>query len=358
MLDMYEFEVEKTIKFIREKKVKKVLLQFADGLKPFSTLVAKEIKEEVKDVEVIISGDSCYGACDIAFDEALCVGADGLIHYGHTPFPEAYAYSNKLGIKVYFVEAFSKVKALKVLEKALDLLRSIKNVKNLGLTAPVQHVCEIPFAQQFLERNGYRALIGKGSDRVKYPGQVLGCDYTAAITIKDQVDAFIHIGGGLFHAIGLGIVSQKPVILCDPYRCEVKELTQEVSKIRAIRMYNVIKVSDEVKHFGIVIGCKWRQRHYYSALKIKKLLEDRGKRTTLISLREVTPEALDNITEPEAFIITVCPRIPIDDFDRYQRPILTVLEALIIAGTLKLEEWSLCDWTCNEKASCNHAFKS
>ena len=355
---MYEFKIKDSVNFVREKKVKRLLLQFADGLKPFSTLVAKEIEKEVKDVEVIISGDSCYGACDVAFDEALCVGADGLIHYGHTPFPEAYRYADKLGISVYFIEAFSKVESLKALEKALDLLRSMKNIRSIGLTTSVQHAHDIHLVQQLLEKEGYRVFIGKGSDRVKYPGQVLGCDYTAAIAIGDKVDVFMHIGGGLFHAIGLGIISQKPVILCDPYRREAKELTQEVSKLRAIRMYNIIKARDEVKHYGIVVGCKWRQRHYYSALKIKRLLEEKGKKVTLVSLREVTPEALDNITEPEAFIITACPRIPIDDYDRYRRPILTVLEALIVSGVLKLEEWSLCDWICNEKASCNYAFKS
>ncbi|MHC1601187.1 MAG: diphthamide biosynthesis enzyme Dph2 [Candidatus Nezhaarchaeales archaeon] len=355
---MYEFKIEDTINFIRQKKVKRLLLQFADGLKPFSTSVAKEIEGGVEDIEVIISGDSCYGACDVAFDEALCIGADGLIHYGHTPFPEAYAYAEKLGINVYFVEAFSKVESLRALEKALDLLRSIESIRKIGLTASIQHIHDLLLAQQLLEKEGYQAFVGKGSNRVKYPGQVLGCDYTAAIAVKDKVDVFLHIGGGLFHAIGLGIASQKPVILCDPYRCEAKELTREVSKIRAIRMYNVIRVTDEARHYGIVVGCKWRQRHYYSALKIKRLLEEKGKRATLIYLREVTPEALDNITEPEAFIITACPRIPIDDYDRYRRPILTVLEALIVIGALKLEEWSLCDWICNEKASCNFAFKS
>lgn len=354
---MYDFRTEDVIDFIRQNRVRKLLLQFADGLKPFSASVVEELVGEVKDLEIMVSGDSCYGACDVAFDEALCVGADGLVHYGHSPFPEAYTYARSFRVSVFFVEAFSKVEVVEVVERAIDMLGSIKGISKVGLTAPVQHVHELPLAKQLLEKEGYQVLIGTGSNRVKYPGQVLGCDYTAAIAVEDKVDAFLHIGGGVFHALGLSLTSQKPVILCDPYRREVKELSKEALRVRAIRMYYIMRAMDEARHYGIIIGCKWRQRHISSALRVKRLLERRGKKVTLISLREVSPYALNNIIGPDAFIITACPRIPIDDYGQYKRPILSILEALIVAGVLKTEEWILCDWSYNEKGFSNSTFK-
>ncbi|MDI9619913.1 MAG: diphthamide biosynthesis enzyme Dph2 [Candidatus Nezhaarchaeota archaeon] len=354
---MYDFEVEKAVSFARENGIKRLLMQFADGLKPFSTSVAREVEEALGGVEVIVSGDSCYGACDVAFDSALSLGAQGLVHFGHTPFPEVSPYSERVGVKACFIEAFSRISSQRALEGALNILSSMEGVGKVGLTASLQHVWEIPSAMRELERAGYRVFVGEGSARTRYPGQVLGCDYTSAMAIRDKVDLFIHIGGGLFHALGLQLSSRKPVIACDPYRGEAKDISREAFKVRSARLYTTSQVMDEVRLYGIVIGCKWRQRHHRTALTVKKLLNGKGRKTALVALREVTPESLDNITEPEAFIITACPRIPVDDYERYRRPILTVLEALIVGGVLRLEEWSLCDWFFNEEAASHVAFK-
>ncbi|MEM4576775.1 MAG: diphthamide biosynthesis enzyme Dph2 [Candidatus Nezhaarchaeales archaeon] len=354
---MYDLRVNDVAAFIDKQHIKKVLLQFADGLKQYSCYVYEELGERKPNVEVYLSGSSCYGACDVAFDEAVNIGVNGIVHYGHTSFPESFTYADKLGVKLLFVEAFSRVDISKALDKALDIISSMGNVTNVGLTASLQEIPQIPIVKQLLEREGYQVHVGIGSDRVKYPGQVLGCDYTSALLIKDSVETFLHIGGGLFHAIGLSIAVQKPVVLCDPYRSEARDVESEARRVKAVRLHEVLKVMDEARHFCIVVGCKWRQRHVGSAMKIKRLLERKGKKANLMMLYEVTPQTLENVAEPDAFVITACPRIPIDDYMNYRRPILTVLEALIVAGELKLEEWSLCDWTFNEKAARTITFK-
>ena len=354
---MYDFNISAVINFIKSNKLKRVLFQFANGLKHYSNKVIYELSKEVKDVELIISGASCYGACDVAFDEAVVLGVDGIVHYGHTAFPEAYTYARQLGLSICFIEAFSTIGFEEVMEKLLNTLQCADNIRNIGVTTSVQHAHILPTLCKALEEGGYRVFIGKGSDRVKYPGQVLGCDYTAAITIADNVDIFVHFGGGIFHALGLALTVQKPVLLCDPFRCEVRDLTKEARKVKAARLYYVTKALNEARNYGIIIGCKWRQRHIFSAKRVKEMLESKGYKTMLISSFEITPDTLENYPELDAFVITACPRIPIDDYKRYHRPILTVLEALIIAGCLKLEEWTLCDWTCNEKALSNAIIK-
>lgn len=349
---MYDLRINDVVSFVRSENVKRLLLQFADGLKHYTSLVCDGLSE-VSTVEVLTSGSSCYGACDIAFEEALSVGADCIVHYGHTPFPETFSYAEKVGVKVFFVEAFSKTDVSKVVNKALDILSSMDGVVNIGLTATLQEVPHVSTFKRRLEEEGYRVHVGVGSSRVKYAGQVLGCDYSSALSIRDEVEVFLHLGGGLFHAIGLGLSTQRPVVLCDPYRNEVKSIDREVRRVKAARLHSVVKSMEEAKHYCIVLGCKWRQRHIGSAMKVKRLLERKGKKVSLLTLYEVTPQALDNLPEPDSFVITACPRIPIDDYMNYKRPILTVLEALIVAGELKLEEWSLCDWVLNEKAVGN-----
>ena len=63
---------------------KRVLLQLPEGLKPEGPRLA-EIVEKTGALP-IISADPCYGACDIAIDEAESLGADLIVHFGHSKF--------------------------------------------------------------------------------------------------------------------------------------------------------------------------------------------------------------------------------------------------------------------------------
>ncbi len=74
-----DLELEKVVKEIKSNKVKSVLLQLPDGLKPR----AKEIQERVQketNAEVFIWAGSCFGACDVSSVN----GIDMLVHFGHS----------------------------------------------------------------------------------------------------------------------------------------------------------------------------------------------------------------------------------------------------------------------------------
>lgn len=60
----YNLEIEKTIELIKKNDPKKVCLQFADGLKPYSKEIYDKLKEEFSNIEFYIWGGTCYGACD------------------------------------------------------------------------------------------------------------------------------------------------------------------------------------------------------------------------------------------------------------------------------------------------------
>lgn len=92
----YNFEIFKSIWQIELKKAKVVALQFPEGLLMFSTMIA-DILQEFAKVRVIIMGDVTYGACCIDDYTAKALGADFLIHYGHS------WYTKALLIKVWFL---------------------------------------------------------------------------------------------------------------------------------------------------------------------------------------------------------------------------------------------------------------
>ena len=79
----YNFEIYKCIWQIELKKAKVVALQFPEGLLMFSTMIA-DILQEFAKVKVLIMGDVTYGACCIDDFTAKALGADFLIHYGHS----------------------------------------------------------------------------------------------------------------------------------------------------------------------------------------------------------------------------------------------------------------------------------
>ena len=79
---LYDLEVDRVIATVREKKAKKVCLQFPDGLKPLSKDFADIIARETG-ASVVIWAGSNFGACDLPL-EVSRVGVDLLVHFGHS----------------------------------------------------------------------------------------------------------------------------------------------------------------------------------------------------------------------------------------------------------------------------------
>jgi 2-(3-amino-3-carboxypropyl)histidine synthase len=78
----YALELDSVAEEINRKNAKRVMLQLADGLKPF----AKDIQEELgrrTNAIILIWGGSCFGACDTPLGlERLKV--DLLVQFGHS----------------------------------------------------------------------------------------------------------------------------------------------------------------------------------------------------------------------------------------------------------------------------------
>jgi hypothetical protein len=79
----YSFEIHKTIWRLREAKATTVALQLPEGLQMFACALADIIGEFAK-VEVVVLGDVTYGACCVDDLTARALGADMLVHYGHS----------------------------------------------------------------------------------------------------------------------------------------------------------------------------------------------------------------------------------------------------------------------------------
>ncbi|MFH1285971.1 MAG: diphthamide biosynthesis enzyme Dph2 [Candidatus Micrarchaeota archaeon] len=290
----------------------RILLQFPEGLKKDALVEAKKL--ESKGHEVFISSSACFGACDLALEEARACKAQKIIHFGHAEFLKAK------GVKVEYVEQKFEANIPALVRSSISLLQKCRT---LGLLSTVQHVHQLPEVKRMLERRGKKCLIGKGK-LVRYAGQILGCDAHAALSISKKVDGFLFIGAGFFHPLALP--QGKPVFQFNPYTNEAREITAEIAEQRKKRK-GALTLALLAKTFGILVSTKVGQLNLNKARELKKKLEAKGKRALILISNEVNFDALANFRAFDAFITTACPRLA-DDAARAGKPILTQEEAL------------------------------
>ncbi len=314
---MYNFENERVIKKIKDLHAKKVVLQLPNGLKTHGFKLSKLIEVESK-AKVYIISDPCYGACDIASEAMDQLKADVIVHYGHAEIARTHAHSQDKR-NVIFVEARYNGDILKPLTEAAKMI----NTRRIGLLATVQHVHFLGNASVILKKLGKEVYVGKAGGKLKYDGQVLGCDFTAAKSIIDKVESYIVIASGKFHGIGVKISTGKRTVTVDPYFGKVIDVTDEAEKLAKIKKVALGKLWDS-KKIGVLISLKHGQIELNLAQQLKKRLESLGKKCVLIVGRELTGLNLNSFSEVDLFVNTACPRIALDDRECYIKPILNV----------------------------------
>ena len=321
----FDFEEERVKQEIAKIGAKRVLLQFPEGLKPEAPRIAKTI--EKLGVLPIVSADPCYGACDLATADAENLGVDLVIHYGHSKLVKCERFPT------IYVEARATLSVPSVVEKALPMLEKWRKI---GLATTVQHVQTLDEVREILTRQGKIVVIGD-TGRLSYPGQVIGCDYSNAVSIAKDVEAFLFVGGGQFHALGVALSTSKPTVVADPYDDTAVSVDKHAETILKQRWAH-IQEAKKAKTFAVLVGLKPGQKRLEEALQLKDKLDKYGKTTILFAVKEITPEALMEFPSVDAFVNTACPRISLDDSARFRKPILTLNEALVVIGELSWEE--------------------
>jgi len=167
--------------------------------------------------------------------------------------------------------------------------------------------------------------------RVNYAGQVLGCDYTNVRSVANDVEAFLFIGGGKFHALGIALSTFKPTIIADPYENRAYSINEEAQKILKQR-WGSIEEAKHAKSFGVLIGLKLGQKRLEDALNVKEIAEKNGKAAFLFAIREILPEVLMEFPSVDAYVNTACPRISLDAPSKFLKPVLTINEFMVVSG--------------------------
>ncbi len=273
---------------VRKTGAKRIMLQLPAGLKTKTVGIAKEL--EKNGIQVVLANDPCYGACDLADEEARQADCEILVHVGHTKFYRDFKTAVPV---VYFPWAVD------IVLDEVDF-SPIKEGK-IGLLTTVQHMTLLSDVKAMLEKAGKEAVIG---------GQVLGCWFANAEKIEEKVDAFLYVGSGRFHPLGL---KSKKIYALNIERMRVEEVdTSVLEKRRYANVYN----AKNARTFAVLVTTKKGQNQLLGqAEELKNNIEKNGRIAVVVVMHEINDTALLGI-KADAFVNTACPRIVEDSFSR------------------------------------------
>lgn len=322
-----DFETEKLISELKERKPKKVLVQLPEGIKQ-NAMDLKKIFDSLE-IEVVYSGETCWGGCAIAVSEAREIGADLIVHFGHAKFIDSPEGSPE----ILYIEVKDNLDLMPLLEKSLD---SLKDYKKIGFSYSIQHRHDLTKIINFYGENGKEVVLSEKRGNVAYEGHIVGCQYEGLKSIQNEVECFV-ILGNQFHSMGASLSVKKPVILLDVYNDDVRimeNIREKILKQRAIAIDNFKKA----KNIGILVEVKPGQK-FGSPRPLVELIESQGKNVITITMNEMTPDKIMNFYYIDAFVELACPRIALDDFEKYEKPILTFREVRVALGKESWEDF-------------------
>lgn len=340
----YELGFEELLPRIRQEHpgLEVVGLQFPDGLRDHATAIAAVVEERLG-VLTVTSADPCYGACDLCDDEFSKLGIRVMIHFGHSEMPSV---RTDHGVQVYFVPALSVHPVREVVEAAAREWIP-EGVRRIGVCTTAQHVHKLGEAKAILEAHGFEAVTGFGDARTAHEGQLLGCNVMAATRLRD-VDCFLFLGNGDFHPLALALETHRPIVAADPYSGTIHRLDEPKHRILKQR-YAAIALAKDAKEFGIVVSTKGGQMRFDLAKRIRRKLEQHGRRGHIIQNKQISPGDLLYYRHLDAFVGVACPRVPIDDQGRYNKPFLTPQELDMVLGIRPMDHYVFDTYTAKSK---------
>ena len=310
----YDFEIPKTVWRCKKGNIKRVALQFPEGLLMYSCMIA-DILEKFAGVEhTVIHGDTTFGACCVDDFTAKAMGCELLIHYGHsclvpvdeTSIPCMYIFVN---MKIDLQHLIESVKLTFDRDTRIILAGTIQFNKEM-------HAAKKVFKEHF-------ASVHIPQCKPLSSGEVLGC---TAPCVSSQGDVIVFIADGRFHLEALMIANPTiPAYRYDPYGRVLTLEKYNHEDMRHVRS-SAVDQAAQAKSFGLVLGTLGRQGNPKILDRLEALLASRGIPHFVCLMSELTPEKL-RMMDVDAWIQVACPRLSIDWGEGFDLPILTPYEA-------------------------------
>lgn len=285
----------------------------------FATTIS-DILTKFTDCDTIIMGDVTYGACCIDDYTAIALGADLLVHYGHSCLIPIDQTNN---IKVLYIFVDIKIDTLHFTE---TVKLNFPHMPKIGLVSTIQFVVTLQAAANELRKIGYEVTIPQS--KPLSPGEILGC--TAPFITNAEI--LIYIGDGRFHLEAAMIANPKlRAFRYDPYEKKFTEEFYDHNQMRLMRK-NAVNKASGAQRFGLILGTLGHQGSPKVLEQLKTRMNLAGKTVINVLLSEIFPQKLKLFEDIEAFVQVACPRLSIDWGEAFAQPLLTPYE---LSSTLK-----------------------
>ncbi|KAF6262034.1 putative diphthamide synthesis protein-domain-containing protein [Scenedesmus sp. NREL 46B-D3] len=367
----YNFEIHKTVWRIQQAGASQVALQFPEGLLMYACAIADILQDFAGVEHCYVMGDVTYGACCVDDFSAAALGAQLLVHYGHsclvpvdvTSIPCLYVFvdiqvdvdhlvatvrlnfpplpvDTSAGTQQQQQQQQHQQQQQQQQHRPQDLLQQHDEQQQqsqqtrpqqLVLAGTIQFSSALQVARQRLSSNYPSVSIPKV--RPLSPGEVLGC--TAPVLAQQGLggtDALVFVADGRFHLEAIMIANPElPAYRYDPYNRKLMLETYDQAGMREVRR-RMIEAAACAKHWGVVLGTLGRQGNPRIVTTLQQHLAARGSRITTVLLSEVSPPKLAAIGHVDVWVQVACPRLSIDWGEGFVKPTLTPYEAMVALG--------------------------
>ena len=335
----YSFEILKTVERILELDATHVALQMPEGLLMYATVLADIFRRLAPCcTQVSVLGDVTYGACCIDDLGAQALGANLLVHYGHsclvplqhTTIPCLYVF---VEIQMDIPHMVDCLDATVVATGGGSDSKTKPFVYLLG-TVQFRHAL-VP-TKRLLQEKGYQHVVIPQAKPLS-PGEVLGCT-SPRLVQHQETDAksaiCCFLADGRFHLESTLISNAKNGIQTfyryDPYSKAMTEEAYDHSAMHGLRQ-SAIQTAATAQTFGILMGTLGRQGNPAIVQRIRQALNQRGKRHFLMLVSEITPAKLKLFgNKVDAWVQVACPRLSVD-WGHYlsSKPVLSPYELFV-----------------------------
>lgn len=222
-------------------------------------------------------------------------------------------------MKTLFIPAkYNKI--ITISEKYIEKLP-----KKIALASSVQFVDSLISIKKLLEKNNKKVILIKGKHS-SFKGQILGCD----VPEVKNIDAFLYIGDGLFHPIGIQLKNDVDVFCYNPLNKQFFKLNKEETEIiKKRKKGNLIRFYHS-ENIGILISTKPGQYNFVRAKRLENKFPD--KKFYYFIFDTLDFNELENFPFIECYVNTACPRLGLDDLNKINKPIVNLEDIEISAA--------------------------
>ncbi|MBI4362554.1 MAG: diphthamide biosynthesis enzyme Dph2 [Euryarchaeota archaeon] len=315
---MYAYDLSPAVEAIRQRRARVAGLEMPEGLKGKALEIARTLEEQTG-ATVVLSGEACWGACDL--NTLLRERVDVMVHLGHSPMVAREGW--------VYVPVSLRGEVEPLVREAARRMQG----KRVAVVTTVQHLDQMAQIEAALRAEGKEPLAGEPRGRIRAPGQMLGCDYSQA---RPDADEILFVGSGDFHPLGAAMAARRPIWVADLFQGQVRAL--DIEALLEERKKQV-KRAMGAREWGILFCTKVGQARLGLSRQLQTRARAKGLGASIIAMDEVSPLKLANFHKVQAWVNTACPRLALDDGPRWEKPMLTPQEFEIVLGERTWENY-------------------